>query len=291
MLLRQCSRLATFLGILAFLGSAAAGAGQPDPAPPSPETVSKLVAQLGAADFRTRQQASDRLEKLGPPVLPALRKAASANNVLEVKRRIETVVARIENVLLKAEEKHWQALDAPRRGIKDRLLKILGRAPLSDHQLASAIHLLAVGRPPTDDELKRAQKQLGATHSRPLAVLQLTRSLVQGKEYAVKAASANVRLLKVQQEVSAEVDLAARLARLNSGEFQKLTADAGEALKAVQPSEQAVDLAFLLVLSRFPTTREAQDVAAHLKRTRDRSALLSDVVWALMNTREFVMAQ
>jgi hypothetical protein len=63
---------------------------------PSPEVVAKLIAQLGAAQFRSRQQASDELVKLGRPVLPALQEAAAANAELEVRRRLELVVIRIE---------------------------------------------------------------------------------------------------------------------------------------------------------------------------------------------------
>ncbi len=168
MLIRNCSSIAMVLGMLTLIGGAAGGPGQTDPAaPPSPEIVAKLVAQLGAADFRTRQQASDQLEKLGAPVLPALRKAVRANLELEVKRRIEIVATRIENALLKTEENRWQALDALRRGIKDRVVKILTRTPaLNDHQVVSAIYLLSVGRSPADDEVNRVQKQFAENQNR-----------------------------------------------------------------------------------------------------------------------------
>jgi hypothetical protein len=233
------------------------------------------------------------LEKLGPPILPALRKAATANNELEVKRRIELVVTRIENTLLKIEEKHWQALDAPRRGIKDRLLKILARTPtLSDHQVASVIYLLAVGRPPSDDEVKRAQKHLGETHSRLLSLRQLTRSLVEGKDFCAKVASANLHLLKLQQDVRAAREEVPVIPRLNSIEIEKIIAEVAKSVvKTVKTDEPLVDLAYLLVISRFPRAEEVQMAAAHLKRAQDRAGLVSDIIWALVNTKEFVMAR
>jgi hypothetical protein len=84
------------LAILALMCAAAAGLGQAGPTEePSPEAVAKLIAQLGAAPFRSRQQASDELTKLGDPVLPALRKAARKSE-LEVGRRIELVIIRIQ---------------------------------------------------------------------------------------------------------------------------------------------------------------------------------------------------
>jgi hypothetical protein len=84
------------LAILALMCDPAAGLGQTGPTEESsPETVAKLIAQLGAAPFRFRQQASEELTRLGDPVLPALRKAAPQSE-LEVRRRIELVVCRIQ---------------------------------------------------------------------------------------------------------------------------------------------------------------------------------------------------
>ena len=174
----KSSCVAIFVVPLALIGSV--GVAQTVPTEqPSPEAVAKLIAQLNAPRFRARQQASEELEKLGHSVLPALRKAAAANAELELRRRIELVASRIENAALKAEEDRWQDLEAPRRAIKDRLVTILGKKPaLSDQQVAMVVYLLAVVRPPTDEEVKQAQKQLAATNSRTLSVLQLTRSLV-----------------------------------------------------------------------------------------------------------------
>ena len=96
MLTGKCSGVAISLAILALMCDPAAGLGQTGPTEePSPETVAKLIAQLGAASFRFRQQASDELTSLGDPVLPALRKAAPKSE-LEVRRRIELVVSRIQ---------------------------------------------------------------------------------------------------------------------------------------------------------------------------------------------------
>src|SRR6516162_6801702 len=96
MLTGKCSGVAMSLAILALMCDPAAGLGQTGPTEESsPETVAKLIAQLGAAPFRLRQQASDELTRLGDPILPALRKAAPKSE-LEVRRRIELVVSRIQ---------------------------------------------------------------------------------------------------------------------------------------------------------------------------------------------------
>jgi hypothetical protein len=295
MFIGKTSGVAISLAILALISGPAVAASQTGPAEqPSPEAVAKLIAQLGAAEFRVREQASFELEKLGGPVLPALRKAATANTELEVKRRIELVVIRIENALLKTEEKHWQDLDAPRRGIKDRLQIILAKRPaLGDSQVASAVYLLTVGRSPTDEEVKKAQKQFAHTNGRTISILQLTRSLVQGKEFRTELAAANGRLVKARADVAAEMELANMLQRLNGDEFQKLIGDVAAAVnKAVKTDEQFVDLAFLLVLSRFPKAAETTQAVAHLmKKMQNRATATEDIFWALMNTKEFLQAR
>jgi hypothetical protein len=292
MLTGKCSGVAICLAILIINGSAAAALGQTGPSEqPSPEAVAKLIAQLGATEFRLRQQASDQLEKLGAPVLPALRKAAKANHELEIIRRIELLVSRIENALLKAEDKHWQGLDVSSRSIKDRLVKILAKTPtLSDRQVASAVYLLTVGRPPTDEEVKQATQQFAQVNGRTLNALQLARSLVQGKEYRAELAVASGRLFKVQADLADEMNLAAKLARLNGDEFQKLINDVAAAVdKTMKGDEQFVDLAWLLVLSRFPT--DAKTAIAYLKKAQNRATATADVFWALMNSKEFMMAR
>src|SRR5438093_12039516 len=102
------SHIAISLVLLTLMGDAATGRTGPAEQP-SPD-VPKLLAQLKSTDFRTRTEASDKLEKLGGPVLPALRKALTTQTEVEAKRRIEFVIDRIENALLQAEEKLWQDL-------------------------------------------------------------------------------------------------------------------------------------------------------------------------------------
>ena len=69
MLFGKSSGVAISLAILALTSGTAVASGQTGPAEqPSPETVAKLIAQLGAAEFRVREHASYQLEKLGSPV-------------------------------------------------------------------------------------------------------------------------------------------------------------------------------------------------------------------------------
>jgi WD40 repeat protein len=64
--------------------------------PPRHEAAPKLIAQLGARDFRARQHAYDELKKLGRAALPVLRDAARSKLELEVKRRVQHLLSEID---------------------------------------------------------------------------------------------------------------------------------------------------------------------------------------------------
>ena len=52
---------------------------------------------------------------------------------------------------------------------------------------------------------------------------------------------------------------------------------------------EVVEELFLATLSRFPDDDEARSALDHLRRRPDRASGLADVLWALINTREFVL--
>lgn len=260
---------------------------------PKPDAVAKLVAQLNSADFRVRQDASDRLIKLGGPALPVLRRALTGNAELEAKRRIEFVIGRIENGLLQVELKLWEEIEPRRRSFKDRILKVYAKTPtLSDESLTSAVYLLISGRSATDEEVKRVQTQFAQSHCRAIGVLRLARELVDGKEYQADLASANRRILKIHKSLASDANLSESIARLNGEECFKTISDAAEAgAQATRNDKQFLDLAVLMTLSRYPTAQEAKQGLAHLTAGRARKGTTADIFWALMNTREFVSAK
>jgi hypothetical protein len=53
--------------------------------------------------------------------------------------------------------------------------------------------------------------------------------------------------------------------------------------------EEIVDELFLATLSRAPDEREKRSALEHVQAKRDRAAGFADVVWALINTREFIL--
>jgi WD40 repeat protein len=64
---------------------------------PSPQDLLELVRQLGSARFDVRAQASRALEKAGEAAEPALREALRGRPPLEVRRRVEQLLARLES--------------------------------------------------------------------------------------------------------------------------------------------------------------------------------------------------
>jgi hypothetical protein len=69
-----------------------------------------LVASLGNEDHECRLAASRSLLRLGPPALPALRKAARHSD-LETRTRAKQIIARIESRL--RVPPGWRALSLP----------------------------------------------------------------------------------------------------------------------------------------------------------------------------------
>src|SRR5262249_16679531 len=61
----------------------------------NPQQVTRLLANLDSEEFRVRSQATKELEKLGEAVEPALRQALKDNSSLEVRRRIQQLLADI----------------------------------------------------------------------------------------------------------------------------------------------------------------------------------------------------
>jgi hypothetical protein len=60
-------------------------------------------------------------------------------------------------------------------------------------------------------------------------------------------------------------------------------------IKAGKTDEQILDELFWTAVSRAPTKEEAARTLAHLKENKERRKGFEDVVWALMNAKEFVM--
>lgn len=63
----------------------------------------------------------------------------------------------------------------------------------------------------------------------------------------------------------------------------------GALVKAKASDESAIEELFLATLSRFPTEKEKVEATKFLKENGNRGEALADVMWALINTREFIL--
>jgi hypothetical protein len=78
----------------------------------------------------------------------------------------------------------------------------------------------------------------------------------------------------------------------NSSEVEdKIASGAGRVAKLVQAKtapEEAIDELYLAAFARYPSKAEKQKALTHLAEEKDKRRALEDLVWALLNTREFM---
>jgi len=94
-------------------------------------------------------------------------------------------------------------------------------------------------------------------------------------------------------ERSSEANLAQSLHLLNSSEVQgKLSADSGRAAllagQKERPREDKIREIYLRVYSRQPESDEMAVAIGHLSKSKDEKLAFEDILWALVNTKEFL---
>jgi hypothetical protein len=78
----------------------------------------------------------------------------------------------------------------------------------------------------------------------------------------------------------------------DEGLLKKFRSPQGRLTKLIQSErtdEQVLEELFLATLSRYPTTRDREVFAEYRAAARDRRAAFTDTLWALINTREFIL--
>jgi hypothetical protein len=244
--------------------------------------LQQLIAQLGDSKFKVRQQAAAELSRLGRPVLRALKEAAASSKDPEVRKRAKALAEGI------------QAQDRPREALLSILARLHNARPApSDRQVVAAIYLLSVSRPATDAELNAAEKRLKGARDKVLAAEDLMWPLLTGREFNDKLADFNLQVVGLKQKLTAPT-LAENLHRLNSEETQKSLVGMVGRLKvalARRSDVQVVDALFLVFLARFPSAENTTAALAHIKKAGNRESALSDLLWALVNTKEFILGK
>lgn len=104
------------------------------------------------------------------------------------------------------------------------------------------------------------------------------------------------RISACECERVSEANLAQALHLLNSDEVQtKLTRNGGRAdvlVKDVRPDAEKVDELFMWAFSRKPTAAQMQTALAHIaQHAQNKKVAYENILWALINTKEFVFNQ
>jgi hypothetical protein len=254
----------------------------PEPAKVSAEQLQKLITQLGDTKFQVRQQATAELSRLGRAALRALQEASANHKDAEVRKRATALVEEI------------QGRDRPRVALLTVLARLQEtKPPPSDRQLAVAMYLLSLSRHATEAEIADVEKRLKAAKDRAGEAEEMMWSLLTGREFNEKLAEITLKVADLRQSVGG-MNLAERLARLNGEEQQKIMVELNRKLKVAldkRSDAQVVDTFFLVFLARFPSADETARALAHIKKTDPRDRALEDLIWALMNTKEFLMGR
>lgn len=75
---------------------------------------------------------------------------------------------------------------------------------------------------------------------------------------------------------------------MNAGHHYKIAKAANEVVIRKKTPEAVIDTLFRATLSRPPTTNEAKTMVAHITKATDKRSAYHDVLWALVNSSEFV---
>ncbi|HXG09171.1 MAG TPA: hypothetical protein VNK04_05220, partial [Gemmataceae bacterium] len=119
-----------------------------------------------------------------------------------------------------------------------------------------------------------------------------TRLGVQGPAYALAIFGRPLRTQTCDCERSADAGLPQAMYLINDIDVNaKISAPAGrlaKLLKEVPDNERLVEELYLSTVSRYPNMEEKARALEYVARAADRRAGFEDVLWSLINLREFV---
>jgi hypothetical protein len=160
--------------------------------------------------------------------------------------------------------------------------------PLEAEQLLDAVAHVTGSRPKFDGYPK-------GTRAGQLAALPQDRRARKGgdAERFLKAFGKPERLLTCECERSEEIGLAQAFQLLTGEVLQEMLADPdngiGRLLAAGKSDGEIIESLYLTALSRRPTGEETRKLTEFVAKGKDRRAAFEDVVWGLVNSKEFLL--
>lgn len=161
--------------------------------------------------------------------------------------------------------------------------------PLEAEQLLDAVAQVTGSRPKFEGYPK------GTRAGQMAALPQDRRSRKGGAEAErfLKAFGKPERLLTCECERSEEIGLAQAFQLLTGEMLQEMLADPdnriGQLLAAGKADGEIIETLYLTALSRRPTPEEARKLGQFMGKAKDRRAAFEDVVWGLVNSKEFLL--
>jgi Protein of unknown function (DUF1549)/Protein of unknown function (DUF1553) len=160
--------------------------------------------------------------------------------------------------------------------------------PLEAEQLLDAVAHVTGSRPKFDGYPK-------GTRAGQLAALPQDRRARKGAdaERFLKAFGKPERLLTCECERSEEIGLAQAFQLLTGETLQEMLADPdnriGQLLASGKTDAEVIETLYLTALSRRPTAQESRKLTEFVAKGKDRRAAFEDVVWGLVNSKEFLL--
>lgn len=160
--------------------------------------------------------------------------------------------------------------------------------PLEAEQLLDAVAHVTGSRPRFDGY------PAGTRAGQIAAVAQGRKTRRSGEaERFLKAFGKPDRLLTCECERSENMGTVQAFQLLTGEMFQELLADPtnriGELLKSGKSNQEIVETLYLSAFSRPPTTEESAKLATRIADAKNRREAIEDVVWAIVNAKEFLL--
>jgi len=160
--------------------------------------------------------------------------------------------------------------------------------PLEAEQLLDAVAQVT-GSPPKFDGYPK-----GTRAGQVAALAQERRSRKGGDaERFLKTFGKPERLLSCECERTDDVGLAQAFQLLTGEMLQEMLSDSdnriGQMIKAGKSDTEMIEELYLTSFSRRPTTEESKKLVSFVAKAKDRRAAIEDVVWGLVNSKEYLL--